>query len=859
MATIMSTGQITIVDLTDQRSSSFYLQANRSKIQTHDVNNGTYSPNYASGEPITVTPSFFFGNEDYSSSIEQGDISYYINGSTEAVTKYSAVDSANGDCYQVGANLTIAQNIGQGTLTGTILRVKAVIEANKIQDLKTKLYNSKIEATIEFARVDSGVDGDRGASVTKVEQQYLLTESSTIVPNASDSGWSTTHGEWSEGKYLWIRTAITYYDVNANPTTWTEYTAPYCDSSWKAAADGVLSLSERIDGVDELIEALQKEVDGAIETWYLEGDPTASGFENPWPSTDTNEEHIGDLYFDTKTGKSYRYFKQSDDSYTWQIITDTELTQAMSDIKDLQTVVDGKVTIYYDEAAPALDGVYIDDLWIKPDGNFYQCIGTKNADGTETNKSWSLANISIDSVTIEYAESTSNTAAPTSGWSTTSPAWKADAYVWQRTVTTFKDGAKDTIYSDPVCISAAAARSIVISGEQVFKSVDGETYSPSSIALTANCMGGLTAGTWYYKNGNSWVETSTTGNTFNITSGHAAFGSGTTATIKVVSTQGENYYDVISLYKVADGQNGDDGAPASSVFLTNENITFAGDKDGQVTAITLTSNVVAYTGTTKVTPAVGTISGMPTGMSATKGGASNDEIPITIKITDKATLGGVGTQNGTLTVPITAPVATTLYITWSKVNTGATGANGIDAVFAVVESTTGKVVFTDEESGDITLKASLYKGGAVQTSNVSYSWTSVPTGITGTTQTLEVSRDKVPSARSFVCTITYDGKTYTDSIALSDKTDAIYCTVESSAGDKFTNGNITTTLKCRVFDAYGEVDTAGTKYTYTWEKYVDGVKDANWRTTGSVTGKTVSIDSDDVSAKATFSCIITSA
>lgn len=862
MATIMSTGQITIVDLTDQRSSSFYLQANRSKIQTHDVNKGIYSPNYASGEPITITPSFFFGNEDYSSSIEQDDISYYINSSTEAVTKYSAVDSATGDYYQVGANLTIAQNIGQGTLTGTVLRIKAVIEADKIQDQKTKLYNSKIETTIEFARVDSGIDGDKGASVTNVEQQYLMTESSTIVPDISDSGWATTHDEWSQGKYLWIRTAITYYDVNANPTTWIEYTAPYCDSSWKAAADGVLSLSERIDGVDELIEALQKEVDGAIETWYLDGDPTALGFENPWPSTDTNEEHIGDLYFDTETGKSYRYFKQSDSSYAWQIITDTELTQAMSDIKDLQTVVDGKVTIYYDETEPALDGVHIDDLWIKPGGNFYQCVGTKNADGTETNKSWSLANISIDSVTIEYAESISNTEAPETGWSPTSPTWSADSYVWQRTVTTFKDSAKETHYSDPVCISAAAARSIMISGEQVFKSVDGETYSPSSITLTANCMGGLTAGAWYYKNGNSWVTTGVTGNTFEITSGHVAFGNGTTATIKVEATQSATYYDIISLYKVADGQNGDNGAPASSVFLTNENITFAGDKNGQVAAITLTSNVVAYTGTTKVTPTVGTITGAPDGMTITKGSVSNNEIPITITIANNATLGGSGAQSGTLVVPITSPVTTSLHITWSKVNTGQTGSAGADAIFAIVESASGKVVFTDTESGNITLKAYLYKGGSVQTDNVTYSWTSIPTGgITGNgnENTLIVARDDVPSARSFVCAITYNGKTYTDSIALSDKTDAIYCNIESSAGNIFTNGNIESTLKCRVFDAYGEVDSEGTKYTYTWEKYVGGIKDANWHTTGYVTGKTISIDSDDVTAKATFSCTITSA
>lgn len=97
-----------------------------------------------------------------------------------------------------------------------------------------------------------------------------------------------------------------------------------------------------------------------------------------------------------------------------------------------------------------------------------------------------------------------------------------------------------------------------------------------------------------------------------------------------------------------------------------------------------------------------------------------------------------------------------------------------------------------------------------------------------------------------------------DSIALSDKTDAIYCTIESSNGDKFTNKNINTTLKCRVFNAYGEVDTLGTKYTYTWEKYINGVKDESWQNDDK-NRKTISITSDDVSAKATFSCTITSA
>jgi hypothetical protein len=194
------------------------------------------------------------------------------------------------------------------------LRVKAVIEENSIKDLKTELFNSKVEATIEFARVDNGVDGNKGASVSKVEQQYLMSDSATTVPDNTDSNWGSTYEQWSTGKYLWIRTKITYSDPTATPSTWVEYTAPYCDSSWKAAADGVLSLSERIDGVDELIEALQKEVDGAIETWYMAGDPNGLS-RYPWydsslTTQDTEAEHEGDLYFDTDSGKSYRFFKQ---------------------------------------------------------------------------------------------------------------------------------------------------------------------------------------------------------------------------------------------------------------------------------------------------------------------------------------------------------------------------------------------------------------------------------------------------------------------------------------------------------------------------------------------------------------------
>ena len=62
----------------------------------------------------------------------------------------------------------------------------------------------------------------------------------------------------------------------------------------------------------------------------------------------------------------------------------------------------------------------------------------------------SAASAAIISVDVEYAQNQSTTTAPTSGWSTTAPAWAEGCYIWQRTATTTPSG---TTYSTPTCIS----------------------------------------------------------------------------------------------------------------------------------------------------------------------------------------------------------------------------------------------------------------------------------------------------------------------------------------------------------------------------------------------------------------------
>jgi hypothetical protein len=91
-------------------------------------------------------------------------------------------------------------------------------------------------------------------------------------------------------------------------------------------------------------------------------------------------------------GYSYRFFKKGENEYEWTRITDNDVTKALEEVSNLQSVVDGKVTIYYDETEPSPSNYTLneDDLWIKPDGNFRKWDGD----------SWELVNENIDRIEV---------------------------------------------------------------------------------------------------------------------------------------------------------------------------------------------------------------------------------------------------------------------------------------------------------------------------------------------------------------------------------------------------------------------------------------------------------------------------
>ena len=417
--------------------------------------------------------------------------------------------------------------------------------------------------------------------------------------------------------------------------------------------------------------------------------------------------------------------------------------------------------------------------------------------------------------------------------------------------------------------TALNAKTAWISGEQLFKYDASSNVTPQQITLTAN-VANVSITKWQYKNSSDvWTDypttadnASITGPTLNVKPTHAVF-VGDGATLRIV-TSDVDVTDIITIYKVRDGAAGSSGTSAPMAFLTNENITFAGNVSGQVAAVTKTCNVVAYRGTTKTTPTLGTISGAPTGMTVTPGTVANNEIPLSIVIAANATLGGAGAQQGTISVPVTAPVSTTLLIHWSKVNTGATGAPGTpgaagaDAVVFSLYAPSGTVFING--AGSLTIQTAAYKGTAAITSGATYVWKKYVSGawtaISGQTgSSLSVAGSTVDGVASFQCTMTYDSKTYTDTISLTDKTDNYQAAIESSGGDVFKNAIGSSTLFCRLFQNGVEVDTDGTGHTYKWYRRD---KDGNAMDSGAVfaTGKSLAIDGDDVTIKTTFICEI---
>jgi len=147
----------------------------------------------------------------------------------------------------------------------------------------------------------------------------------------------------------------------------------------------------------QVITDLQNQVDGAIETWFYEGVPTLNNAPaSSWTTDKDKDTHLGDLYYDNKTGKAYRFAKDGN-TYKWTIITDTDIAKALSDASKAQETADGKMKVFSTQPIPPYQ---LGDIWVNAtyptDGRIYKneilrCQTAKAKDSSFAIADWTKA------------------------------------------------------------------------------------------------------------------------------------------------------------------------------------------------------------------------------------------------------------------------------------------------------------------------------------------------------------------------------------------------------------------------------------------------------------------------------------
>lgn len=171
-------------------------------------------------------------------------------------------------------------------------------------------------------------------------------------------------------------------DKGTNPTTYIKF------KNGKLDIKANLTIGSSIDGKDldkyikenggvdektvislinnsQVIKDLQNQADGAIETWFYEGEPTLKNLPAvDWTTNELKKIHVGDLYYDQITGFAYRFTRYNDGvtPYAWNRIKDNDIVKALEAASHAQATADSKMKIFYGEAKPT--NYQAGDMWV---------------------------------------------------------------------------------------------------------------------------------------------------------------------------------------------------------------------------------------------------------------------------------------------------------------------------------------------------------------------------------------------------------------------------------------------------------------------------------------------------------------
>lgn len=149
------------------------------------------------------------------------------------------------------------------------------------------------------------------------------------------------------------------------------------------------------------INNLQSQIDGQIETFFYDYEPTLQNIPaSGWTTNEERKKHEGDLFYWKSKGYAYR-FMQDGATWKWQLVQDTDITLALAAAEKAQDTADYKRRVFVVQPEPPYD---IGDLWTQgSNGDLMRC-KVARASGSYDSSDWEKASKYTDDTKAKEVE-----------------------------------------------------------------------------------------------------------------------------------------------------------------------------------------------------------------------------------------------------------------------------------------------------------------------------------------------------------------------------------------------------------------------------------------------------------------------
>lgn len=353
-----------------------------------------------------------------------------------------------GEVFELDAIQVNASRIKTGTLD-----VERLIYTNQTTGEKY-LVHFNPDGSTAYEKLDGNVIEDLTITADKIVSESIMARHITTQNLEGTGGWIN------------LRNGTFFYGNGAT------YAAANNAISWDGSKLKIKADDFELSSGKSIFEEIE-----AIETWFYAVAPTTTNEPaKNWNTEKLKELHLRDIYFDTTSGKSYRWAKDGT-TYKWVEIEDVELAAVTRRLSDAETSITKNADSIVSLASA-------NETYVKPDGT------------TATNKLRTQIKQNADAIALKANSTDVYTKAETDSAITVSAQGieqtVSSTYETKNDATSKLNTAKG--YTDSEITSAKASIKITtdeISSEVSKKVGDDEiiskiNQSPESITINAN-------------------------------------------------------------------------------------------------------------------------------------------------------------------------------------------------------------------------------------------------------------------------------------------------------------------------------------------------------------------------------------